>query len=135
MLPVIKVQCFNYRETEEAVMHAKTSIARKTTVSARNIKYNVEKADCGDMANSNFAHQINHITCLISNKDTFIQSLIHQNEKVLSIVLHTGQSRDITKDNCFCAKQVLKVVRTLNLRYFYVTVTCFKKKASYESKP
>ena len=94
----------------------------------RNIKYRMEKESRGDAANQNFADQVLQITSMVSANDNFVRCVVHDSNKVPSILLYTDKTMDIARYTCCTINRpsVLGVDRTFNMCDLFVTATSFK---------
>ena len=100
-------------------------------VGARNIaqvyrkKQLMNRREAGELGSKTFVIQL---ISSVSEGDEFIQSVILDSGKPLSIVLYTNTMMDLVRENCCrgLQKHVLGVDRTFNLADAYATLTTFK---------
>ena len=101
--------------------------APRDTKQARRVKYMTDRKGRSDAAVQNFADQIQYLASLASGGDNFVQTVIHENGKVPSIILYTQMTIEILQNCCTgIDRVVLGVDRTFSLAELYVTVMSFK---------
>ena len=93
-----------------------------------NAKAKLSKAERGECGSNNFSDHVMQVASLVSEGDSFVQSLIHENSKVPSVLLYTKATMEVVRQCCCTGahREILGVDRTFNLGDVYVTVSCFK---------